>query len=134
MVMRYCGGCKQEKDESEFWINQNKCKECRRAYDKKRYQTVYKTRRKESVEDWGNRQVQMVRELKTKTPCADCGGKFHFAAMHFDHLPGYQKEMVIANNIRSVSVARLEAEIAKCEIVCANCHAVRTYQRADKAL
>lgn len=71
-----------------------------------------------------------IRGIKESTPCADCGRIFHFAAMQFDHIPGRgPKEFSIGNGPQSKSLAAIEAEIAKCEVVCANCHAVRTHIR-----
>lgn len=60
----------------------------------------------------------------------DCGGEFHYAAMTWDHLPGSEKLFDIGSVIgRSYSLKRVLAEIEKCELVCANCHAVRTHER-----
>jgi hypothetical protein len=64
--------------------------------------------------------------------CADCGYDQHLAALHFDHLPGHGK----AGNLSRMTMCgreRLLAEIAKCEVVCANCHAIRTYNRRLQA-
>jgi hypothetical protein len=72
--------------------------------------------------------VAWVRELKRR-PCADCGGLFHPVAMHFDHRPGEKKDFEVGWAIRGYSRRRIMAEIAKCDLVCANCHAVRTYER-----
>jgi hypothetical protein len=47
--------------------------------------------------------------------------------MDFDHVGEKQKE--ISGLIFTHSTRRLVAEIDKCEVVCANCHRVRTYQR-----
>lgn len=70
---------------------------------------------------------------KKEAPCADCGQRFHFAAMGWDHLPGTIKEFDIAEGLRrGMGLERLMAEIEKCELVCANCHAVRTYERATQ--
>jgi len=49
--------------------------------------------------------------------------------MHFDHRPGEIKEFEIGFAVRGYSRRRILAEIAKCDLVCANCHAVRTYRR-----
>lgn len=59
-------------------------------------------------------------------PCVDCGGKFHPAAMDFDHC-GVKKLGGVARLVVSASFDRIKAEIDKCELVCANCHRVRTY-------
>src|SRR4051794_32066082 len=59
-------------------------------------------------------------------PCADCGVRFPTCAMDFDHVRG-TKAFNIGNTL--VSFARLETEIAKCEVVCSNCHRIRTHER-----
>lgn len=48
--------------------------------------------------------------------------------MQCDHLR--DKEFQIGDMVtKGLSEARLRAELAKCDIVCANCHAERTHQR-----
>lgn len=70
----------------------------------------------------------LILRLKS-VPCADCKNDFHHAAMHFDHLPGTEKRFNIGERYAHVSEQDLLDEIAKCEVVCANCHAVRTFNR-----
>jgi len=76
----------------------------------------------------------LVRAAKDK-PCSDCGRRYAFYVMQFDHREGEQKCFSIGRrcNHRTVSKARLLAEIAKCDVVCANCHSERTYQRKLRA-
>lgn len=64
-------------------------------------------------------------------PCVDCERSFHFAAMHFDHRPGEIKTFEISETSRIPSEEALLAEIAKCDLVCACCHAVRTWERGQ---
>ena len=71
---------------------------------------------------------EYVRSLKEGKPCVDCGGVFHFAAMDFDHLPGFTKSHTVSL-MASASRESVDKEVAKCELVCANCHRVRTYKR-----
>ena len=73
-----------------------------------------------------NRKRRLVAELKSG-PCLDCGLRFHHAAMDFDHVRGVKINDVatLVSNGRS----GILEEIAKCELVCANCHRVRTYRR-----
>jgi len=74
------------------------------------------------------------RELKQATPCAGCGGTFHPDAMSWDHLPGTVKLDDISNLIRRRFRRQvIIEEMAKCELVCANCHAVRTFERRGVA-
>jgi hypothetical protein len=56
---------------------------------------------------------------------------FHPVAMHWDHLPGETKEADLAFLAKRGSRQRVLDEIAKCELVCANCHAVRSFVRRD---
>lgn len=63
-------------------------------------------------------------------PCADCGGRFDTCCMDFDHRAGTQK----LHNVGSMfahhySLQLILAEIAKCDLVCANCHRIRTRDR-----
>jgi hypothetical protein len=67
-------------------------------------------------------------ELKVKTPCIDCTKQYPPYVMQFDHVTGI-KEFNLADNNRWTSWNRVLIEIEKCEIVCSNCHAERTYQR-----
>lgn len=66
-------------------------------------------------------------------PCADCGNKFHPAAMDFDHLPGHKKKFTIASTVTNHSpLEEIKEEMSKCDVVCSNCHRVRTYNRRRK--
>ena len=64
-----------------------------------------------------------------KRPCSDCGGRFPPFIMDFDHVRG--EKLANVSQLRSgrLAWARLEAELAKCEVVCANCHRRRTQLR-----
>jgi len=50
--------------------------------------------------------------------------------MQWDHLPGAHKLGNLSTTLRGRSREEILEEIAKCELVCANCHAIRTFQRA----
>ena len=60
-------------------------------------------------------------------PCPDCAGSFPACAMQFDHRPGTTKLFNIGERYASVNEHDLLLEIAKCDVVCANCHAIRTH-------
>ena len=64
-------------------------------------------------------------------PCADCGMRYPYYVMQFDHRPGEIKLFEVSDLGRkgSYSWATIRREIAKCDAVCANCHAERTHQR-----
>ncbi len=74
------------------------------------------------------RRVAWLNEQKSK-PCADCGVQYPPYVMQFDHVRGV-KVGSLGVLRRTVGMARLVIEIAKCEVVCANCHAERTWRRS----
>jgi hypothetical protein len=74
---------------------------------------------------------EYIAELKANAVCADCGGKFDPCVYHFDHVPERGPKLFNVANC-DVSIERLRAEIAKCDIVCGNCHAVRTWMTREK--
>jgi len=74
------------------------------------------------------RKVQdFIRAFKVEHGCADCGYCAHHAALDFDHID--EKQINVCN---AKSVQQAMAEIARCEVVCANCHRVRTFERLQK--
>lgn len=100
-----------------------------RAYHKKRW-AKKEEREYRAIRNAANRArcMSYQRDLKERTPCADCGRHFHFAAMDFDHVRGKKVER-IAELARRGAFKMMVAEIEKCEIVCSNCHRVRTFVR-----
>ena len=67
--------------------------------------------------------------IKESTPCADCKECFPAVCMDFDHHRGDKTANVSRLVNEGYSLERIEGEIAKCELVCANCHRVRTRDR-----
>lgn len=61
-------------------------------------------------------------------PCADCGGLFAQCAMDFDHRDPATKVRSVTRMIHG-SIDRMMVEVDKCDIVCANCHRLRTFER-----
>lgn len=70
--------------------------------------------------------LDLLNEIKVSRGCADCGYKADAVALDFDHVHG-EKEFAISMSKRSIE-AILE-EVAKCDVVCANCHRIRTRDR-----
>lgn len=75
-----------------------------------------------------------VQEIKESTPCADCGIQYPYYVMDFDHRPGTGKMFDISDMGLVSSVEVLLAEVAKCDVVCANCHRHRTFMRKVEIL
>lgn len=68
---------------------------------------------------------------KDNSKCTDCAISFPPYVLDFDHVPERGKKVRgIADLARESSLENLLVEMLKCDIVCANCHRVRTYNRS----
>lgn len=78
---------------------------------------------------------ELLVSLKSK-PCADCGRSYPPYVMQFDHRDPRQKTKRFRSPGAMAARASMEAflvEIAKCDVVCANCHAERTFGHRAQA-
>lgn len=86
----------------------------------------------QKLRDLGNKMYykiqDFIRTYKLNCGCKDCGYKEHHAALEFDHVRGVKKLNVA--NAKSINQAKMEIE--KCEVVCSNCHKIRTYNRLQE--
>ena len=73
--------------------------------------------------------VEWLEVLKA-APCLDCGQQFPPECMDFDHRPGTHKVANVAKLYWHSETTLLE-EIAKCDLVCSNCHRIRTRKRQN---
>ena len=77
----------------------------------------------------GNARITKLRRyidsVKMERGCIDCGYREHPAALDFDHV-GDDKALLVSS---CKSRAQADAEIAKCEVRCANCHRVKSWER-----
>jgi hypothetical protein len=71
---------------------------------------------------------RLLAELRT-APCLDCRRTFPYFVMQFDHRDPTDKKYVVSQMVGRTGKATILAEVAKCDVVCANCHRERTYQR-----
>jgi len=60
-------------------------------------------------------------------PCMDCGNTYPPESMDFDHVRG-EKLFQIAQSLTH-KWESIQAEIDKCELICAVCHRIRTKDR-----
>lgn len=73
-----------------------------------------------------------IREYKEYFGCIDCGEKYPYYMLDLDHISD-DKKFNISNYRRyTQDIDIIKEEISKCEVVCANCHRIRTYQRSAK--
>ena len=72
----------------------------------------------------------VVNDLKEKNPCNDCGNFYPYFIMEYDHLDESTKKDAVSSLVKNASFKEVEEEIAKCELVCSNCHKQRTWFRS----
>lgn len=102
------------------------------TFDKKTYQQQYYQDRKEEFNDRVKARRRLLLRISDElklAPCMDCGVQYPSYVMDFDHRPGVDKKFNISD-FRSVSSVKVFLEeIDKCDLVCANCHRIRTFTR-----
>lgn len=88
------------------------------------------TRRQQVKDAVGRYKAEIFRflaSLKHMKPCTDCGVSYPYYVMDFDHCRG-KKVLNLASAQRvCLSKKKILAEIAKCDLVCSNCHRERTH-------
>ena len=67
-----------------------------------------------------------INAYKTARGCCVCGYNSHPAALHFDHLGDNKSFNISQDPKRAWNL--IEAEMAKCRVICANCHSIKTYE------
>jgi len=75
--------------------------------------------------------LRAMRDALKSVPCYDCQVSFDPECMDFDHRDGSQKSFTISKAMFAVqgNTDIILAEVAKCDVVCANCHRLRTKRR-----
>jgi transposase len=88
---------------------------------------------KEKTRDRTNRNRTILKrklwDIKEKNGCEDCKEKYPHWMLDFDHKPGFKKIDSPTQMLQKYSWEKALQELNKCDIVCANCHRIRTYQR-----
>lgn len=118
MTVKKCDTCGEVKPITAFQpcgigvylerYRRGSCRHCRQIYRRK----------------WARGKIN---DLKHK-PCTDCGVRYPFFVMEFDHTED-NKTGEVAVLKRNNKIKRAVDESKKCDLLCANCHKVRTYYR-----
>lgn len=143
---KICQTCEVEKPAADFHKMRSSedglhpyCKLCKKDYAAKLYDKdkerilMVKAKWRNSVaeyvalyqKDKRDYVRSLIHEIKS-VPCADCKNTYDPFCMDFDHM-GDKSFTISQSMTRPLEV--ILAEIDKCEIVCANCHRLRTRDR-----
>ena len=88
------------------------CRPCTKAYNKERLQ----------------KKRDFVWAYKLEKGCAVCGYNKHPVALELNHIDPTSKTYSIGKQLISISMENLVKELAKCEVLCANCHQIHTFE------
>jgi hypothetical protein len=135
-ILQRAGDVSRERLHAEIAKCDIVCANCHRA---RTYQRAIKLRRLRILSGYPptlesrlrREQTELIKRLRDR-PCADCGQRFPFYAMDFDHQVPIEKSAEVPRLLGRVTTERLLEEIEKCDIVCANCHRMRTYSAKMK--
>jgi hypothetical protein len=137
-TFKRCPRCATVKSRSEFYRNKGRadglqpyCRVCRAEIDHESYEReVGRAVARRSRISYAVPRGAWLRSLKAGRPCTDCGRVFDPQVMQWDHLPGFEKLGDISGGSWvGRSEQEILDEIAKCELVCTNCHTIRTFRR-----
>lgn len=140
MHTKHCTKCQTDKPVTDFrWRNKAKgyraqwCRSCFSTYEKQHWKQ-HPTRAKDSVRAADNRRkanLEWVCNYLLEHPCSECS-EDDILVLDFDHLDPTEKEFTIGNVARDgMSLERVQQEIAKCRVLCANCHRRHTAQQQN---
>lgn len=91
-----------------------------------------RTKTQTNTRERRNAIVKFIQEYKSNKPCVDCKEVYPYWVMDFDHLRD-KKFNIGQFRTTCQSLEVVKAEIAKCDLVCANCHRTRTWSRRLKS-
>lgn len=80
-------------------------------------------------QNYYNARRKLIDEGKAR-PCADCGHTFPSVCMDYDHRDPSSKLFSIAH-FQGYGYQAIRDEMSKCDVVCANCHRIRTHDLRD---
>jgi hypothetical protein len=138
--MKTCSRCAETKPRCAFTKDRAtsdglnlRCRDCTRAA-RRGYYSRFKDRcAAQSTRWWSARREETRRKLwehKLRNPCVDCGNTDP-RVLQFDHVRGEKTcDVTTLAFSKKASWPKIAAEIKKCEVRCANCHALRSWERA----
>lgn len=136
--MKKCTVCNETKNLDEFhWRNKSKgtklgvCKSCKNKRSAELWSSgslkqdnyAAKARRVAKAQDY-------LWSILSTSSCLDCG-ETNPIVFEFDHVRGEKFSDISKMVSSNYGLKAIIEEVAKCDIVCANCHKIRTSTRAN---
>ena len=136
-MLKTCSKCGLSLPLKKFPVNNTKkdgvdysCRKCRSTYLRSHYLSN-KSQYKKRADAQRKKMQELLFSLKDGKSCKDCGRKFPSCAMDFDHK---DRKLKLSDVGLLVSWGKetLLKEVGKCDLVCANCHRIRTAKKSGK--
>jgi hypothetical protein len=138
-MKKICSSCGEERDaEKDFsWryrdrgIRQLRCKYCQSEMGKLHYQNnkhTYNERTRVSKAQALTENRSHISSYLSAHPCVDCG-QSDTQLLEFDHVKGQKSRDISDLFTWGFNWSTIDAEIAKCEVRCANCHRIKTIEQ-----
>jgi 5-methylcytosine-specific restriction endonuclease McrA len=142
MVQR-CNKCGLEKLVNEFFVRNTRtgklhseCKDCYKVHRQTYYQAHYKKYRDSYLKRANVRREKLKTEFHTNMlaylsdkSCVICGENDQ-RVLEFDHIEPAEKKFSISQAVKlGFAWEEVKLEIAKCQVLCSNCHKKRTAEQ-----
>jgi hypothetical protein len=104
------------------------CRDCHAAWNRAHYdrnRATYMAAARRNNARCESTNLRGLIEYLLQHPCVDCGESDPLV-LDFDHRDRASKRMAVSDLLRHTSWKYVEAEVAKCDVRCANCHRRRT--------
>jgi len=129
--MKTCTKCNKSKHLDDFAKNKtgkdglrSQCKDCHNSYYRQYFSNKANMAKQIARVYKDKKQYRWkFGEFKTKLGCAVCGYNKCDRSLHFHHKDPSKKQLLLSRaRSMSLSKSKLEKEIKKCILLCANCH------------
>ena len=160
METKTCYQCQETLPRSDFHNNKARadglsvyCKACSKDYSARRWKDATPDKRAAHIarsrqwdEDNRTRSLEMRNAISKRyatknrakllvlksNSCMDCGRQYPHYCMDFDHREGVTKTACVSRMVTNKPWHKIASEIAKCDLVCSNCHRIRTHERRQR--
>lgn len=139
--MKRCSRCGEELPLDAFHRHRGRkdgrqtvCKACKRRTNAEYYSadpTRHQEARARNRRALRDRVSAAITSAKA-APCADCGRQLPPEMMDLDHVRG--RKVADSVGMRRLGLRAALEEIRKCDVVCVNCHRVRTKRRRNREM
>lgn len=141
--MRECTKCHKSKRLTDFYLkdkssgrHHTQCKTCYKEHRKLTYKEHYRKYQVEYLKRGKIRRAKLREEFRTnmlaflaEKSCVKCGEN-DIRVLEFDHIHDSQKDFSISQAVRiGKTWSQVSDEIKKCQILCANCHKIKTAEQ-----